>query len=75
MKHGPATAFLGLGALGTPMAGRLLAAGVPLTVHNRSPQAQQAFEAAGARVASDPAAAVRGAALICLCLKIGRAHV
>lgn len=64
----PSTAFLGLGALGSPMAARLLAAGVPLTVHNRSHQARQRLEAAGAKGAADPAAAVRGAELICLCL-------
>lgn len=64
----PSTAFLGLGALGSPMAARLLAAGVPLTVHNRSRPAQQRLEAAGAKGAADPAAAVREAELICLCL-------
>ncbi len=64
----PATAFLGLGALGMPMAQRLLAAGVPLTVHTRSRGPELALEAGGARRAADPAAAVRGAALVCLCL-------
>lgn len=64
----PSTAFLGLGALGAPMAARLLAAGVPLTVHNRSRMRQLPLEQAGARAAADPAEAVRGAELICLCL-------
>ncbi|MFN7898100.1 MAG: NAD(P)-dependent oxidoreductase [Synechococcaceae cyanobacterium] len=64
----PATAFLGLGALGAPMAARLRAAGVPLSVYNRSPGPEGPLLAAGARPASDPAAAVAGAALICLCL-------
>lgn len=64
----PATAFLGLGALGGPMAERLLAAGVPLTVYNRSQERQQALEAGGARGASTAAEAVRAAQLICLCL-------
>lgn len=50
------------------MARRLLAAGVPLTVHNRSRQPQQLLEAAGAQGAADAEAAVRGAQLICLCL-------
>ena len=68
MSHWPSTAFLGLGALGTPMASRLLTAGVPLRVHNRSPRAQEPLEAAGAQGAADPAAAVRDAELICLCL-------
>ncbi|MEB3265240.1 MAG: NAD(P)-dependent oxidoreductase [Cyanobacteriota bacterium] len=64
----PATAFLGLGALGTPMARRLLAAGWPLRVHNRSSAAAESLQAAGAVVAADPAAAVAGAELVCLCL-------
>ena len=64
----PATAFLGLGALGAPMAARLLAAGVPLTVHNRNRGRAQTLEAAGAQVAATAAEAVRGARLICLCL-------
>ena len=40
--------FIGLGALGQPMAANLLAAGVPLTVYNRSPERQQLLQAAGA---------------------------
>jgi 3-hydroxyisobutyrate dehydrogenase-like beta-hydroxyacid dehydrogenase len=64
----PATAFLGLGALGAPMAGRLLAAGVPLTVHNRSRDREGPLLELGARGAPDPATAVGEAAVICLCL-------
>jgi 3-hydroxyisobutyrate dehydrogenase-like beta-hydroxyacid dehydrogenase len=64
----PATAFLGLGALGGPMATRLLAAGVPLTVHNRSRGRSEPLEAAGAQVAATVSEAVRGARIICLCL-------
>ncbi len=64
----PQVAFLGLGALGAPMAANLLAAGFPLTVHNRSPERQQLLCAQGARGAASPAAAVAGAPLVCLCL-------
>jgi pyrroline-5-carboxylate reductase len=64
----PATAFLGLGALGAPMAARLLAAGVPLTVHTRSRSPEEPLREAGAHAAADPAAAVRGATVVCLCL-------
>ena len=49
--------FIGLGALGQPMAANLLAAGVSLTVHNRSPERQQPLQAAGAHVAASPAEA------------------
>ncbi len=64
----PPTAFLGLGALGAPMAANLLAAGFPLTVHNRSPQRLEPLRSLGAAIAASPAAAASGAALVCLCL-------
>ena len=46
--------FIGLGVMGKPMAGRLLDAGVPLTVHNRSPEATADLAAQGAEVARSP---------------------
>ena len=55
-------AFLGLGAIGRPMAARIAAAGLPLTVWNRT--AERAAEFAretGARHAATPADAARGA--------------
>jgi len=64
----PAMAFLGLGALGSPMAANLLQAGFPLTIWNRTRQAEESLAAAGARRASTPAAAAAGAQLIALCL-------
>ena len=60
--------FIGLGALGQPMAANLLAAGVPLTVHNRSPERQQPLQATGARVAGSPAEAAAAAQIHALCL-------
>jgi len=47
----PRIAFLGLGIMGTGMAGRLLDAGFPLTVYNRSAARARALEAKGALVA------------------------
>jgi 3-hydroxyisobutyrate dehydrogenase-like beta-hydroxyacid dehydrogenase len=44
-------AVLGLGAMGSRMAARLLAAGHQLTVWNRSPGAADALAAAGATLA------------------------
>lgn len=44
----------GLGRMGHGMAGRLLAAGFPLAVWNRTPERAAALVAAGARVASSP---------------------
>lgn len=64
----PPVAFLGLGALGSPMATNLLQAGFPLTVWNRTRQAEEPLAAAGAGRASTPAVAVAGAELIALCL-------
>jgi 3-hydroxyisobutyrate dehydrogenase-like beta-hydroxyacid dehydrogenase len=50
------------------MAANLQAAGFPLTVHNRTRQREEPLAAAGARRAASPAAAARGADLLCLCL-------
>jgi 3-hydroxyisobutyrate dehydrogenase-like beta-hydroxyacid dehydrogenase len=50
------------------MAANLVAAGFPLTVHNRTPARQQPLCALGARPADSPAVAVAGAELVCLCL-------
>lgn len=51
-------AFIGLGLMGTPMASRLLAAGFPLRVYNRTPGRDDALVRAGAVRASS----VEGAA-------------
>ncbi len=69
----PPTAFLGLGALGAPMAANLLAAGVPLTVHNRTREQERPLLAAGARGAASPAGAAAGAEVLMLCLSDGPA--
>ena len=61
-------AFLGLGALGTPMATNLLAGGFPLTVHNRNRQREEPLAALGARRAATPLKAAKGSTLLCLCL-------
>jgi 3-hydroxyisobutyrate dehydrogenase len=47
--------------MGTPMARRLLGAGQDVTVWNRTPARAEPLAAAGARVAADPAGAVRDA--------------
>ncbi|HMN08059.1 MAG TPA: NAD(P)-dependent oxidoreductase [Gemmatimonadaceae bacterium] len=65
-------AFLGLGAIGTPMA-RQVAAKFPLTVWNRSSDKASAFaKAHGAAVAGTPAAAVAGADVVITCLPTSR---
>jgi 3-hydroxyisobutyrate dehydrogenase-like beta-hydroxyacid dehydrogenase len=54
-------AFLGLGAMGRPMAARLLGAGHDLTVWNRTPGRDEQLVTSGARRAATPADAVRDA--------------
>jgi 3-hydroxyisobutyrate dehydrogenase-like beta-hydroxyacid dehydrogenase len=61
-------AFIGLGALGTPMATNLLRAGWSLTVHNRSREREQPLASQGAQRAATPAAAAAAAPVLCLCL-------
>ena len=48
--------FIGLGTMGSAMAGHLLRAGYPLTVWNRTPGRDAALVDAGAAEATDPAA-------------------
>jgi 3-hydroxyisobutyrate dehydrogenase len=57
-------AFLGLGIMGRPMAANLAKAGHEVTVWNRTPGKQ----VEGARVASTPAEAARGAEVVWMCV-------
>jgi len=66
---GMKTAFLGLGAIGRPMATRVAAAKIPLTVWNRTASRAAEFaEKTGARHAATPADAVRAAEVVITCL-------
>jgi 3-hydroxyisobutyrate dehydrogenase-like beta-hydroxyacid dehydrogenase len=64
MEHMERIAFLGLGIMGNPMAKRLLAAGYPLTVWNRTASRAEPLQAEGADVAASPAEAVREADVV-----------
>jgi 3-hydroxyisobutyrate dehydrogenase len=57
-------AFLGLGLMGSGMAARLLAAGYPLTVWNRTRERTGPLAELGATVAESPAGAAEGAEII-----------
>ena len=57
-------AFLGLGLMGTGMAGRLLDAGYSLTVYNRSLARAEPLVSRGATLALSPRAAVAGASVV-----------
>ncbi|MEP7106139.1 MAG: NAD-binding protein [Chloroflexota bacterium] len=61
-------ALIGTGRMGTPIAARLRGAGHRLVVHDASPAARERLAADGFDVAADPAAAVRGAEVVLLCL-------
>jgi 3-hydroxyisobutyrate dehydrogenase len=65
-------AFLGLGAIGRPMAARLAAApDIELAVWNRTAERARAFAAEHrARQAATPADAVRGASVVITCLPV-----
>lgn len=68
MTQSTRVAFLGLGAMGAPMARNLLKAGFPLTVWNRSKAKAQELAGAVARVASTPKEAAAGADVVLACL-------
>jgi len=57
-------AFIGLGRMGHPMAARVLKAGFPLTVWNRTPQKANSLVASGATLAESPAEAASGADIV-----------
>lgn len=61
-------ALIGLGAMGSGMAQRLLAAGFPLTVHNRTADKAGWLTRAGARLASSSGDAARAAGVVVLSL-------
>jgi len=56
--------FIGLGIMGQAMALRLLEAGHPLAIYNRSPEKGAALVAAGARRARSPREAAQGSSVV-----------
>lgn len=67
----PKIAFLGIGLMGKPMATRLLQAGYPLIVWNRTLDKAEALAAHGARIAARPDEAVRDADIVITMLEAG----
>jgi 3-hydroxyisobutyrate dehydrogenase len=57
-------AFIGLGRMGSGMAGRLLASGQELTVYNRTPEKAATLVDRGARLATSPRDAAGGASAV-----------
>lgn len=64
----PALAFAGIGLMGLPMTRRLLAAGYPLSVWNRSPDKCLPLLELGAQRAQTPAELCTDAGMVMLCL-------
>ncbi len=64
----PAIGFAGIGLMGLPMCRRLLAAGYPLKVWNRSPDKCAPLVEAGAVQVATPAELCDGSELVLLCL-------
>jgi 3-hydroxyisobutyrate dehydrogenase-like beta-hydroxyacid dehydrogenase len=61
--------FVGLGVMGSSMAGHLLAGGHELTVYNRTVSRTQALVDAGARRAATPGEAARNAEAVFVCVR------
>lgn len=69
----PALGFIGLGQMGEPMVRRLLAAGFPVAVWNRSSNKVAPALEHGARAATSPAELARGAEIVMTCVTDQRA--
>jgi 3-hydroxyisobutyrate dehydrogenase len=64
----PPLAFLGTGLMGRPMAARLVAAGYTVSVWNRTADRARPLAGLGARIAADPAEAIRTSDAVVLML-------
>jgi len=64
----PQLGFLGMGAMGSRLAARLLAAGYPLVVYNRTREKTQPLARQGAQVADTPKAVGAQCAVVLSCL-------
>jgi 3-hydroxyisobutyrate dehydrogenase len=67
-SNNPRIGFIGIGLMGLPLCQRLLAAGFPLQVWNRSPEKCSALQQAGAQVAGSIAGLAANAEIIFLCV-------
>ena len=69
LQAGDRVAFIGLGAMGGPMAGHLIRAGFDVAAYNRGADRAQTWSAAhGRATAATPAEAAQGARLVALCV-------
>nr|WP_323776954.1 NAD(P)-dependent oxidoreductase [Amylibacter sp.] len=68
MTEQPTLGYIGIGLMGTPMAGRLLAAGFALTVWNRTASKAQPLVDKGAALGENPADVAAKSDIVFLCL-------
>lgn len=68
MTDQPRVGFIGLGTMGGPMAGHLVAAGYRVTVWNRSPHRVHPLIEAGAESAGSPAEVAAAAEVVMVCV-------
>lgn len=61
----PSVGFVGVGAMGAPMIGHLLAAGYPVRVYARRAEAARALVASGAVLCASPSEAAQGTDIFC----------
>ena len=61
----PVVGFVGVGAMGSPMIGHLLAAGYPVQVYARRPEAARDLVSRGAMLVASAEQAARGAQVFC----------
>ena len=69
----PCLGFIGLGAIGLPIAANLIRAGFPLQVHTRSRKAETSKELKGAQSCSTPKEAAKGSDFLLICVSDGNA--
>ena len=72
-KRSAVVGFVGLGAMGGRMAARLIDAGHPLVIYNRSPERAAPLGRAGAEIVATPAEVASQADVVCGCLLNGNA--
>ncbi|MBL8986295.1 MAG: NAD(P)-dependent oxidoreductase [Gemmatimonadetes bacterium] len=68
MREPPVVGFVGLGRMGLPMAGNLLAKGFPVVGFNRTAARAEPLRAAGATIAPSVGDLVAQADIVCACL-------
>ncbi|WP_269623460.1 NAD(P)-dependent oxidoreductase [Prochlorococcus marinus] len=73
LKEKPTLGFIGLGAIGLPIAANLIRADFPLQVHTRSRKAEKSPELKGAKPCSTPKEVAQGCEVLLICVSDDKA--